>query len=258
MKANYHAHTWRCKHAEGTEKEYVEAAIAHGFDIYGFSDHTPYPALAGEKAGIVRMQPEQLEDYVDTVLALRDEYKDDIEIHLGLEAEYYPAYWEDLMKLIEPYPIEYLLLGQHFIGLEDVTHEKSGRPTEDEAALARYVAQVEEGLSTGKYTYLAHPDLLNYVGPAEIFDRHYRGLVRFCKDRKIPLEINMLGLWKGRNYPNRAFWKIAGEEQAPCIIGMDTHIPDNVYQEREVAIAHEWVREFHLPLMETVELVKPF
>ena len=30
MKANYHTHTFRCKHADGEDKEYVEAAIKAG------------------------------------------------------------------------------------------------------------------------------------------------------------------------------------------------------------------------------------
>lgn len=28
LKANYHAHTWRCQHAYDTEREYIEAAIS--------------------------------------------------------------------------------------------------------------------------------------------------------------------------------------------------------------------------------------
>ncbi len=47
MIANYHTHTWRCHHAKGTEREYVERAIEGGLKILGFSDHTPYPLPAG-------------------------------------------------------------------------------------------------------------------------------------------------------------------------------------------------------------------
>ena len=36
----------------------------------------------------------------------------------GTEVEYYPAYWEQFLRLIEPYPIEYMILGQHFLGNE--------------------------------------------------------------------------------------------------------------------------------------------
>ena len=40
MIANYHTHTWRCRHADGTEREYVERAIEGGLKILGFSDRT--------------------------------------------------------------------------------------------------------------------------------------------------------------------------------------------------------------------------
>lgn len=43
LKANYHAHTWRCQHAYDTEREYIEAAISMGIEIFGFSDHVPCP-----------------------------------------------------------------------------------------------------------------------------------------------------------------------------------------------------------------------
>ena len=87
MIANYHTHTWRCRHAMGKEKEYVEKAIQSGLKILGFSDHTPqvYP---GAYVCPVKMEPRELEGYVDCVLALKKEYADDIEIRLGLEAEY--------------------------------------------------------------------------------------------------------------------------------------------------------------------------
>ena len=41
MTENYHTHTARCRHATGTEEEYVLAAIDRGLKILGFSDHTP-------------------------------------------------------------------------------------------------------------------------------------------------------------------------------------------------------------------------
>ena len=101
MIANYHTHTWRCRHADGTEREYVENAIKAGLKILGFSDHTPQVYPGGYRSS-VKMLPSELEGYVDTVLSLKREYKDDIEIRLGLETEYLYTLWEPLRKLIEP------------------------------------------------------------------------------------------------------------------------------------------------------------
>ena len=47
MIANYHTHTWRCNHAFGVEKQYIENAIEAGLRILGFADHTPYPFPKG-------------------------------------------------------------------------------------------------------------------------------------------------------------------------------------------------------------------
>ena len=79
ISANYHTHTVRCKHAVGLEREYIEAAISEGFKILGFSDHTPQPYPEGFVSGI-RMDMTQLKDYTDTLVKLRDEYKDQIQI----------------------------------------------------------------------------------------------------------------------------------------------------------------------------------
>ena len=43
MRTNFHTHTYRCKHAGGTEQDYVLAAINQEVSILGFSDHAPYP-----------------------------------------------------------------------------------------------------------------------------------------------------------------------------------------------------------------------
>ena len=39
-KVNYHTHTKRCKHAGGSDEEYIESAIKSGFQELGFADHT--------------------------------------------------------------------------------------------------------------------------------------------------------------------------------------------------------------------------
>ena len=41
MRYNLHTHTYRCNHASGTDREYVEAAIKAGMKTLGFADHCP-------------------------------------------------------------------------------------------------------------------------------------------------------------------------------------------------------------------------
>ena len=114
MICNLHAHTVRCNHASGTEREYIENALAAGLETFGFSDHTPYVFADGYYSGF-RMRPELQKDYVETLLALKEEYRGRIGILIGYEAEYYPRFWRDYLKLITRYHVDYLILGQHFI-----------------------------------------------------------------------------------------------------------------------------------------------
>ena len=85
VKANYHTHTERCKHARGSEREYIESAIEHGFEVLGFSDHTPQPYENGFVSRI-RMDMSEFDGYMDTIRSLKEEYSDRIEIKTGLEA----------------------------------------------------------------------------------------------------------------------------------------------------------------------------
>ena len=89
MIENYHTHTTRCRHAEGSDEEYVRYAIDHGLQILGFSDHTPF-LFPGDYYSRMRMYPEELADYVGSVRSLQKKYAGQIDIHLGLEVEYYP------------------------------------------------------------------------------------------------------------------------------------------------------------------------
>lgn len=255
MNANYHTHTTRCHHASGTEREYVECAIKGGLKILGFSDHSPQFFPDGYYSDF-RMRPEELEDYVDTVNALKKEYADDIEIHLGLEAEYYPAYFEQLIKYISDYGVEYLLLGQHVCGNE-IGEMPASAVTKDATVLECYCNQVIEAMQTGLFTYFAHPDIIHFTGDEEIYDTNIRKLCQAAKVNQIPLEINLLGLRDRRHYPNEKFWKIAGEEGCQVILGADAHTPEDVWRPADVLMAQQVIAAFHLRLTDTVSLRRP-
>ena len=254
MIANYHTHTFRCNHASGTEEEYVRNAIDRGIKVLGFSDHTPY-VFEGDHYSYFRMRPELLEDYVSSVLALREKYKYEIEIHLGVEIEYYPKYLSETLKMLREYPIEYLILGQHFVGNE-IGEPYCGRASDSEELLERYVDQCIEALRTGMFTYLAHPDLLFFVGDDDVYRRHMQRLCVAAKELDIPLELNLLGLKDGRNYPNELFWKIAAAEGCKAILGCDAHNPEALSDIIVEKQARALAEKVGIEIIDTVELKK--
>lgn len=254
MIANYHTHTPRCNHATGAEREYVECALQAGLEVLGFSDHAPCVFPDGYHSWY-RMQMQELDDYVRKVLQLREEYRGRLQIPLGLELEYYPGLFHELLQILRDQPLDYLLLGQHFLGDEN-GEPYSGSPTEDETILARYCAQVMDGMNTGQFTYLAHPDLICFVGEDRIYGQYMRRLCREAKSCAMPLEWNLLGMTKHRNYPDLRFWQIAAEEGCDVILGWDAHAPKAMLDEKTERTALEMIRKLGLNLRETAELRK--
>jgi len=254
MIANYHTHTFRCGHAEGNESEYARAAAEHGFEILGFADHTPYDFFDfGPRDRPMRMKPEELEDYAASIRALAAEYAGRMEILLGVEAEYYPKYFDRLLEMLRAAGVRYMLLGQHFVGNE-VDEPYCGRPTDDESVLDRYVSQSAEALQTGLFTYFAHPDLIHFTGSSEVYARHMRRLCRAAADTDTPLEINLLGLRTGRNYPDERFWALAAEEGNRVILGCDAHAPKDVWHPDVEEEALRLAEKYSLNVMPTAEL----
>ena len=255
MLANYHTHTFRCGHAKGEDREYVETAIERGIKELGFSDHVPMPFPDGHESNF-RVHYRMLDDYVSSVLSLQQEYRDDINIRLGFEAEYYPDLFGEMLDRLRVYPVDYLLLAQHFNdSREDVYNPAMAR---DRAALAEYVDRVIEGMETGKFTYVAHPDLFWFVGRPEVYRREMGRLCQRAKELDVPLEINILGLRTGRCYPNDRFWPIVKELGCRAVIGCDAHDPKDVGAPEQLRLAADFAARFGVVPEEQIALRKPF
>ena len=252
MTENYHTHTVRCRHAAGTEEEYILSAIEAGIKVLGFSDHTPF-LFPGDYYSTMRMFPDQLEDYVASVLALKEKYKDKIDIRLGLEVEYYPDRMADLFRLIAPYDIEYFILGQHWCGNEQ-NELYNGRATEDKVQLERYCSQCIEAMETGLFTYFAHPDLIYFTGDSAFYRQQMERLCRSALDCRMPLEINLAGYLTNRHYPREDFWEIAGKAGCQVVIGSDAHTPESIVMPTVEAKAMALVEKYDLQLLSSVPL----
>ena len=223
MKANYHTHTKRCRHAVGEDREYVEAAIEAGYQILGFSDHCPWVYPDGFVSHI-RMTPAEVDGYFSSLEGLRAEYKEDIRLLIGFEAEYMPSLMEKQDEFLRDYPLDYMILGQHYLGIESGT-SYAGAVTDDRERLRYYVDLCLEGMRSGRYKYLAHPDLIAYVGDDHIYEVEMRRLCEEMKKMDAVMEMNLLGLASGRNYPDSRFWRIAREIGNRVIFGVDAHDP---------------------------------
>lgn len=252
MIANYHTHTHRCNHATGREEDYIKAALESGLETLGWADHTPYIFPDGYYSHF-RMRPAQLPGYVRTIEELRKQYGDRIEMPLGLETEYYPKHFGRLMEFLRDFPIDYLILGQHFIGNEyDAPY--SGLVTRDKDVVRQYCRQSMEAMNTGLFTYFAHPDLIHYGDDWKFFRDTVRPMCAEAKSCGIPLEINLLGIREGRHYPNRHFWETAAEEGCDVILGTDAHSAKALRDTKAIREAKAMAKELGLNVLDRADL----
>ena len=245
MTVNLHTHTYRCGHASGTEREYIERALANGITHMGFSDHVPFRYPDGTEAKF-RVPVAEAQNYMDTLRALQEEYRGRMSIYIGFEMEYFPLYFQDMLRFVQELGAEYLILGQHLIGNGQSGEQHVTKPSLSEERLTEYADTVVEGIRSGVFTYVAHPDVFNFWGADDVYDAQMRKICRASVQCDIPLEINFLGLRDGRQYPNARLWEIAGEEGCKAVFGFDAHKTKHAYDGDTIPLAEWMIRQYGL------------
>jgi len=236
LKTNYHTHTQRCRHAQGSGEDYVHAALEAGVSVLGFSDHAPFP----DHDFGYRMPYEELGDYFAEVDQLAQTYSSDITIKKSLEIEYLPQYRDYYEMLYIRYHVDYLLLGEHFFREKDGSvFNITTQPTSTEDYL-RYARAVEEALETGLFQMIAHADIFTMSRLA--WDRNCDAatdiILDAVKRTGTILEYNANGLRRGivdypdgprHMYPHKNFWAKVPGSGIPVIVGADCHNPTQVW-----------------------------
>lgn len=251
IRTNYHTHTTRCLHAQGSDENYVRAAIQNGFDELGFSDHTPWP-YEDDYVSFCRMPLYQLSEYIGSIRSLKAQFAREIKIRLGLEAEYFPEFAGWLKEIREQYELEYLIFGCHYDRLDESVYFGH---VSSKAHIRRYAERSILGLGSGLYDCFAHPDL--FLRGVSRFDEDCRSisrdLCRAARENGIPLEYNLSGFYypmennKNVGWPCFEFWEIAAMEGVSAIIGIDAHAPDRLSNTPTYDLAVQTLRAFHIP-----------
>lgn len=257
MRTNFHTHTRRCGHAGGSEEDYVKSALANGLCVLGFSDHGPYPdADLG-----MRMPFGELREYLEAVDDVAQKYRGRITVRKGLEIEYLPEYRGYYEELLTRWGVEYLLMGEHFyVSLEGelVNIYNGAFSTEQFPAYARTIA---EGMRTGLFKAVAHPDLymLNPFAWDDNCKRAADLIIDTAAATGTILEYNANGFRRGLKtypdgerypYPHSTFWEMAARAPVRVIVGSDCHDPSSLW-DASVELAYENLRNLGIrPVIE--------
>jgi len=109
-------------------------------------------------------------------------------------------------------------------------------------------------MQTGLFSYLAHPDLIFFTGEDQIYRHFMRQICREAKSCDLPIEINLLGIARDRNYPDERFWQVAAEEGCRVVLGIDAHDPKAMLDQRSEQVARELAARYGLVPEDFVQL----
>lgn len=213
----FHVHTFRCKHAEMvSDEEYIKKAIELNAKRIVFTDHAPFP---GDPFGH-RMDMSEFDEYVTTLNKLKEQYKELIQVVVGVEVEYFPGFHEYYKELSER--LDMLLLGQHMAEIPGGYSFSLGKKELDDTEFKLLGNAIVQGIKTGYFSVVAHPDRIyrrNLVWDEEK-EKMAVEIIQAAKEYNVALEQNksskLSGLYKDE------FWELV-PEGVKVITGYDAH-----------------------------------
>ena len=234
--SNFHTHTQLCHHAIGMPQDYAKQAEIEGCSALGFSDHCPYPDTPTDNWSNVRMTIPQIELYKTEIQKVKESVS--FPVFWGFECEYdrtFLSWYRD--ELLGHFGAQYLVLGSHWLtkGNSRIYCPELTDPKD----ISTYIDQTIEGMQTGLFAFLAHPDL--FMKGYKEWDAQskawLKALLDAAIDLNLPIEINGLGMSREPiqtthglryQYPYREFWETVAQTSVPVICNSDAHDPQDV------------------------------
>ncbi|AIQ32129.1 MULTISPECIES: histidinol-phosphatase [Paenibacillus] len=241
MNFDLHTHHFRCGHADGSIRDYIEAGITAGLDVIGISDHTPYFGSPSEQAfPRIAMAKSELVHYVEEVLALQKEYEGRIDVLLGIESDYFPEHAELYRKTLAAYPFDYVIGSVHSVDGNSIFNKSRWKglgPKQKLAAKAEYYRLIAESARSGMFQILGHIDAMkgNYPQFSEISaPREIDEALSAISECGLAIEINTSGGTKlcGGWYPSDEILERALHFGVEVSFGSDAHKPSRVADQR--------------------------
>lgn len=244
---NYNLHT-HSNFSDGKSEmeEMVLDAISKNLKVIGITDHSPMPF-----ENRVSLKKERVNDYVVEVKRLKDKYKDQINVRLGMEMEYIPGMSEDFQSVRESLGLEYLIGSVHLVEKDGALWFIDGAKIEpyDEglnkifhgdikAGAKRFFEQSNMMIENEKFEIIGHFDKIKMNNKGRYFresDKWYRDLLfetlDLIKQKNLIVEVNTRGMYKGRYdgfYPSEWLFPFLKEMRIPVIISSDGHLAGEV------------------------------
>lgn len=252
MISNHHTHSL---YSDGSSQpeEYILEAISKGFNILGFTEHSP---LHFENSFSFRK--ENKEEYLALMQSLKKKYSSEIAIYSGMEMDYIPGISENFSKIKAEYKLDYLIGSVHLVRPENneelwftdgpnyETYDKGLNELfagDIRKAVTRYYHQLNEMIETQHFDVIGHFDKIKMHNRDRFFKEDepwYMALVSetldLMQDRDVIVEVNTRGIYKQRSettYPGLDILKQVKKLRIPVMVNSDAHKPAELDAEFE-------------------------
>lgn len=253
-KINLHTHSTFCD-GKNTPEEIVLQAIQKGFTTIGFSGHSLFPF-----ARDWHIAPRDFSLYEETINTLKEKYKNDIQILLGYEADFFPAITSPSHAFYNSRGLspDYLIGSVHYIvtpkGFYSVDNETSivrkkiielystdgtFESVDGKQVVKDYFETERKMLVNADFDILGHADLirlrnteLHYFDENEDwYLQELESTAEAIAKSGVVVEINTGAISRGKmndTYPSLPFLKILYSKKVPVCINSDAHIAENL------------------------------
>ena len=243
---NYHTHS-RFSDGSAEPVEYVKEAIRQEFTSLGFSEHSVLPF---DNTFALKQENESL--YRNTILELKEQYRDRLELLLSLEADFIPGISEHFSTSKARLSLDYIIGSVHLVknpGGELWFIDGPRRETYDEGlnrffggdirkGVTAYWHQINQMLAEETFDIIGHLDKIKMHNQDRWFredESWYTDLVKetlaIIAEKQVIVEVNTRGIYKGRCphlFPGEYILRKLAAMKIPVMLSSDAHHPSEI------------------------------
>jgi histidinol-phosphatase (PHP family) len=252
---DYHVHTYRCGHAGGETRDFVRRAVELGLAEIGLTDHIPlYFLPLSERDPRLAMKEEDFDGYLAEVRSLKEEFRGQIAVRLGLEADYREGHEEELSRWLGRADWDLVLGSVHWVAGGWIDAPGCAARFEKEGTdflYDEYYRLLAKAARSGFFDVLTHFDLPKKFGnrPSSPREASESEAIAAAKEGGCAVEISSAGLRKpvAEPYPEARLLERMAAAGIPVTFSSDSHAPAEVGWGYDRTVAHArrcGVREF--------------
>ncbi len=229
MLPDYHFHTDFSGDSDTPAREQIERAIFLGMRSLCVTDHHDY-----DVDSVIDFTLDT-ENYWDTMSQLKEEYKDRIDIRIGIELGLQVHLKDYFAGLLSKYPFDFVIGSTHFINRKDPAYPYFFENRDEHEAYLQYFSVTLDNVKhLDDYDVAGHIDYIVRYGPNKAEFYHYRdyqdvldAILKAVIEHGKGIECNTAGYRKGIHQPNpsadilRRYRELGGEI---ITFGSDAHI----------------------------------